>query len=541
MDTFKLALAGFLLLLCCASAQAAAPPADVTPTQGLNCVFFADGPLVTINSRLAAMTKKAGIAGHSHLALTYDADPKKRKAKILEALSGSKVDLLGLGYSKKSMGNTLAPYIDVMDAALATNPRMQFMILSPSPLNIPIREVARLKGNGDRFHTSIFRALVKPLRIRYPSNRILCAYYGRAASELKTQFVEKQVPGVPTLVGQKGVFLTKAGQPGPILDDLNAMFTGSLIYDINWAGVKLHSGYGVDLAAINKKVLKFEARHRPTTLEPFAGDRPNIFIKETWVPDWGYTVPVKPRKGYNCLFYGHGFFIPLVEAIQPIAEKGGVTGHNAVIFKNSPHDGAAGIGVQKLRIPKKGPDHGKTLRAALDTGKIDVLGLTYYEADTGRLEHYKEWIDYALAKNPKTRFLIHMPASYDAARRDLKILNKTGDAFRARFYATVIRPLRRAYPKQEIIFWYSGTVASELRRRFEAGKLSPVKSLIGPKGIFAVPAGIPGPLLRDLEGLILYSLIYKVDLPKTMTGQKGKLDLNALAEEMVAKEAAKGM
>ena len=84
-------------------------------------------------------------------------------------------------------------------------------------------------------------------------------------------------------------------------------------------------------------------------------------------------------------------------------------------------------------------------------------------------------------------------------------------------------------------------MASELRRRFEAGKLSPVKSLIGPKGIFAVPAGIPGPLLRDLEGLILYSLIYKVDLPKTMTGQKGKLDLNALAEEMVAKEAAKGM
>ena len=151
-----------------------------------------------------------------------------------------------------------------------------------------------------------------------------------------------------------------------------------------------------------------------------------------------------------------------------------------------------------------------------------MLGLTYYEADTGRLEHYKEWIDYALAKNPKTRFLIHMPASYDAARRDLKILNKTGAAFRAKFYATVIRPLRRAYPKQEIIFWCSGTVTYELRRRFEAGKLSPVKSLIGPKGIFAVAGGLPGPLLSDLEGLILYSLIYKVDLPKTMTGRWAK-------------------
>jgi len=48
-------------------------------------------------------------------------------------------------------------------------------------------------------------------------------------------------------------------------------------------------------------------------------------------------------------------------------------------------------------------------------------------------------------------------------------------------------------------------------------------------------------LLMDLEGLILYSLIYKVDLPKTMTGQSGKMDLNALAAEMMAMEAKKGL
>jgi hypothetical protein len=52
---------------------------------------------------------------------------------------------------------------------------------------------------------------------------------------------------------------------------------------------------------------------------------------------------------------------------------------------------------------------------------------------------------------------------------------------------------------------------------------------------------LPGPLLKDLEGLILYSLIYKVDLPKNMTGQEGKLDLNALATEMIAMEKAKGL
>jgi hypothetical protein len=48
-------------------------------------------------------------------------------------------------------------------------------------------------------------------------------------------------------------------------------------------------------------------------------------------------------------------------------------------------------------------------------------------------------------------------------------------------------------------------------------------------------------LLKDLEGLILYSLIYKVELPKKMTGQADKLDLNALAAEMIAMEKAKGL
>ena len=47
--------------------------------------------------------------------------------------------------------------------------------------------------------------------------------------------------------------------------------------------------------------------------------------------------------------------------------------------------------------------------------------------------------------------------------------------------------------------------------------------------------------MQDLQGLILYSLIYDVELPKEMTGQDGKLDLNALAAEMIAMEAKKGL
>jgi hypothetical protein len=546
MAKLKLILAGFFLLISVPTYAADTPvdtPGDKKPAKGFKCVFVADGPLLTINSRLPAIAKMAGFSGHSQVVLKYESDAKKIKAKIIEALSGSKVDLLGLSFSRKLMG-TAAQFAEIMDSALATNPKMQFMILAPSPPNIPVRKEERFKSskifraykhNGARFHKSIFTVLVEPLRVRYPSNRIFCAYYGQAAILMRIQFDEKKLPEIPSLVGQNGVFLNNAGKPGPMLTDLNAMFSASLIYNIDWAGVKLDLGYRSDMVANTKKVLLVENRHRPTALEPFTGDRPNIFIKETWDPDWGYTVPVKPRKGYNCLFFGHRFFIPLVESIEPIAKTGGVTGHKAVIVTASFHQGTPGVGIGYIT----GEDN--KIRAALDTGKIDLLGLTFYEVETGQYKHYKQWFDYALAKNPKTRFLIHMPSSFDPVHRDLKILNRTNDAFRKRFYVKVIRPLQIAYPKNEIIFWYSGSVSSELRRRFEAGKLSPVKALVGPKGIFAVSGGIPGPLLKDLEGLILYSLIYKVDLPKKMTGQKGKLDLNALAAEMMAKEAAKGM
>ena len=99
--------------------------------------------------------------------------------------------------------------------------------------------------------------------------------------------------------------------------------------------------------------------------------------------------------------------------------------------------------------------------------------------------------------NPKAQLLIHLPSSLDPARRDLAILNKTGDAIRAKFYATVVVPLRKAYPGKKIHFWYSGRVTSELRRRFEAGELPHVHELVGKRGIFSVDGGYPGPFLQD--------------------------------------------
>ena len=222
------------------------------------------------------------------------------------------------------------------------------------------------------------------------------------------------------------------------------------------------------------------------------GDGPNIFTLENWQRPWAYTVPATKKKGLNCLFYGHKYFTPLAEVIGPVTKKAGITDHQATTYATKPQAAGPGVGVQLLKVPASGPDHGKKLRAALDAGKFDVLGLTYHQSETGQLEHYEQWFDYVLARNPNAQLLIHLPSSIDPVRRDLDRLNKTGDAIRAKFYATVVLPLRKAYPGKKIHFWYSGRVASEMRRRFEAGELPQVHELVGKRGVFSVEGRIPG-------------------------------------------------
>ena len=520
---------------------------ETTPGPGLKCVFFApqvphenESPLAGMHDRLPAIAKKAGVSEHSQVVLTLDPDKEKRAAQIKAALSDAPVDLLALPFSRTIMGSR-TQFIEIMDQALAINPKMQFLIQIPGPLNIPSRDVKEFRYNSNRFHKSVFSVIVKPLRERYPSNRIRCAFYGQPATELKLQFDNKQLTGIASLVGEQGVFRTKAGQPGPILADLNAMFTFALIYDVDLAQTDFGFTYEADLASLAANVLKHEVEHRPPALKPSTGDGPNIFTLENWDRPWAYTVPATKKRGLNCLIYGHEFFIPLAEAIGPVAKKAGITDHQVATFFNKPHQGGPGFGVRFLSVPEDGkPDAGKKLRAAFDTGEIDLLGLTYHQSETGRLEHYKEWFDYVLARNPKAQLLIHLPSSIDPVRRDHARLNKTGDAILAKFYATVVVPLRKAYPDKKIHFWYSGRVASELRRRFDAGELPQVHELVGKRGIFSVVGGYPGPFLRDLQGLILYSLIYDVELPNSVPGLKGKIDLNALAAEMIAMEEKKG-
>ena len=223
MTQLKLLLASFFLLL---STQLHAQ--DTTPKPGLKCVFFSpqvpdadlvqkaleelvakgdqkskddwaklkelnyraqvpdwhkESPLPPMHDRLPAIAKKAGVSGHSQVMLTLDPDKEKRAAEIKAALSGPRFDLLALPYSRTILGK-LPQFIEIMDQAVTINPKMQFLIQIPSPLNIPTRDANTFKYASSKFHKAVFEVIVKELRKRYPSNRISsCLLYTSDAAD----------------------------------------------------------------------------------------------------------------------------------------------------------------------------------------------------------------------------------------------------------------------------------------------------------------------------------------------------------------------
>ena len=112
MTKLKLILTGLFLLL---SNQLHAE--ETPPKPGLKCVFFApqvphknESPLAGMHDRLPAIAKKAGVSGHSQVALTLDPDEAKRAAQIKAALSDGPVDLLALPFSEGDPGQSSAVY-----------------------------------------------------------------------------------------------------------------------------------------------------------------------------------------------------------------------------------------------------------------------------------------------------------------------------------------------------------------------------------------------------------------------------------------------
>lgn len=240
-------------------------------------------------------------------------------------------------------------------------------------------------------------------------------------------------------------------------------------------------------------------------------------------------------SGYNCVFMGHSFFAPIAVGIDAHAKRAGFATHRQQVFFAGGSKGTPGW-------LWRSEDHRKRIQAALASGKVDLLGMTY-TTQNSELKDFKQWVDFALNHNPKTRFFI--------ARPWIPYPKSVGTKQYARVYASSMEPingiidrLRKDYPKSVFFSINYGQSAVELRRLYDAGKLPEVNALLtnnreGKIGIYRDQLGHAdrgNRLLISLSELVWLSTIYQVDLKKYQWMPICKADLKAIAAKIVSED-----
>lgn len=234
--------------------------------------------------------------------------------------------------------------------------------------------------------------------------------------------------------------------------------------------------------------------------------------------------------GYDALFIGHSFFRPAAAGMPSHAERSGIEGHTQqLVFSGGGSGSPQGLWEQPLKRSE--------IQAILDAGDIELFGMTIHGDYLG-LEGYTNWVDYALAQNPDTKFFIALPWPTRPATMDFDTYENIAIDNHLRFHSVFIDALRTAYPDNDFYCIPYGEGAVELYRLYDQGNLPEVETLIssgGDLGIYKDQLGHPEAMLVDLSQLVWLQAIYNVDLSTYDYGPGYITDLKTIASDIMAR------
>jgi len=226
--------------------------------------------------------------------------------------------------------------------------------------------------------------------------------------------------------------------------------------------------------------------------------------------------------GMNSLLIGHSFFRPYAELMPNYVGAASISGHSQVVVFSG---GATGTPEALWNNSSKK----NSITGVLDGGDVELFGMTYhpdYPTTTG----YVNWINYALDKNPSTRFFIALPWIPQPSNYTDAVYSAIWEAYKPNWH-TFIDELRVLFPNTDIFCIPYGQSSVELREHFTAGDLPEVTAMQGAKAtsIFTDNLGHPGTVLIDQGILVWLTAIYNVDLTNYSYGPTYNLDLNSVA------------
>jgi hypothetical protein len=235
-------------------------------------------------------------------------------------------------------------------------------------------------------------------------------------------------------------------------------------------------------------------------------------------------------EGYNAMLMGHSFFRPMADQMPFHATIAGIGGHTQTV-EFSGGDTGAPIELWLDEV------HRTNIQAVLDTATVELFGMTYAESGP-TTEGYELWFDYALSKNPDTKFFIALPwadfpSNYASAATYANFWQPIHDGY----WHDFIDELRALYPGVEIFCIPHGQVAVELFSLFEAGNLPEISRLTGDagEGLFRdyKGHGHEDEILYDTMELVWLNAIYGVELDEYAYEPGYITDIKAIANSIM--------
>lgn len=237
------------------------------------------------------------------------------------------------------------------------------------------------------------------------------------------------------------------------------------------------------------------------------------------------------NTGFTSLFMGQTFMGPVAAGIETHAFNAGFLDHHTATFLR---DGALGAPQEFWRDNNQR----QALQSVLDAGNIELLGMSYDPASP-LVDGYKNWINYALSKNPDTRFFVATPWPADLTGPGIEQYVSSYQSNELSINA-LIDTLRASYPGVDIYAVPYGRAAVELVSLYYADSLGDVSTLIGPSAvsIFQDTQGNPGDMLELLGQLVWLGAIYDVDLSSYSYEPGYTADLKTIAQTILEEQPA---
>ena len=233
------------------------------------------------------------------------------------------------------------------------------------------------------------------------------------------------------------------------------------------------------------------------------------------------------NTGLNALLIGHSFFEPYAAELPSHAQRAGFPDHTQSRFYSG---GSSGTPQALWENAGKRA----AIQAVLDSGEVGLFGMTYHPDYPG-IEGYRNWVNYALAKNPDTRFFIALPWLTTPASFDSATYESLWHLYHPAIAHGFIDTLRAEHPGVDFYCIPYGQSAVELRNLYSAGELPDVDTLISGSmnAIYRDSLGHADDILLALGELVWLRAIYGVELSSYNYDPGYTADLKAIAQSIM--------